>query len=235
MTAFAAAHFDVDETEVHFADNHIHAGNEKVSFAELAQQCHLHRVSLSATGFYSTPEIQFERETGKGHPYFYYANGAAVTEVLVDTLTGEYKVLGVDILHDAGHSLNPAIDIGQIEGGFIQGMGWLTTEELIWDDSGRLLTLSPSSYKIPAIGDTPERFNVALLPDSPNRKATIYHSKGVGEPPLMLAISVWSALRDAISSLAEYRHSSRLDTPATPERVLWAVRETMSMNHEKLG
>ena len=234
MTAFAATHFGVDETEVHFADNHIHAGNNKVSFAELAQQCHLHRVSLSATGFYRTPEILFERETGKGRPYFYYTNGAAVSEVLIDTLTGEYKVLGVDILHDTGHSINPAIDIGQIEGGFIQGMGWLTTEELIWDDRGRLLTRSPSSYKIPAIGDTPVHFNVALLPDSPNRKATIYHSKGVGEPPLMLAISVWSALRDAVASLADYRHSPQLDTPATPERVLWAVRETMSINHEKL-
>ena len=234
MTASAAANFGVTETDVHFEDNHIHAGSEKLGFAELAQLCHLQRVSLSATGFYRTPEIQFARETGKGQPYYYYANGAAVSEVLIDTLTGEYKVLGVDILHDTGHSINPAVDTGQIEGGFIQGMGWLTTEELIWDDEGRLLTRSPSSYKIPAIGDTPVHFNVELMPDNPNRKATIYHSKGVGEPPLMLAISVWAALRDAVASLADYRYSPRLDTPATPERVLGAVHETMSMSHEKL-
>ena len=234
MTAIAAAYFGAAKTDVHFEDNHIHAGSEKISFAELAQQCHLQRVSLSATGFYRTPEIRFERETGKGQPYYYYANGAAVSEVLIDTLTGEYKVLGVDILHDAGQSINPDIDIGQIEGGFIQGMGWLTTEELIWDDEGRLLTRSPSSYKIPAIGDTPAHFNVELLPESPNHKATIYHSKGVGEPPLMLAISVWAALRDAVASLADYRYSPRLDTPATPERVFRAVREAMGMSHGKL-
>jgi xanthine dehydrogenase large subunit len=234
MTAFAATHFDVDESEVYFADNQVHAGTSRLGFAEFVQLCNLQRLSLSATGFYRTPEIQFDRETGKGRPYYYYANGAAVSEVLIDTLTGEYKVSGVDILHDVGHSLNPAIDIGQIEGGFIQGMGWLTTEELVWDDLGRLLTRSPATYKIPTIGDTPAHFKVDLLPDSPNRKASIYHSKGVGEPPFMLAISVWCALRDAIASLAGYRHSPRLDTPATPEKVLRAVRETMSRNHEKL-
>ena len=234
MTACAAAYFGVSETDVDFEDNHIHVGSEKISFSELAHLCHLQRISLSATGFYRTPEIQFVRETGKGQPYYYYANGAAVSEVLIDTLTGEYKVLGIDILHDTGNSINPAVDIGQIEGGFIQGMGWLTTEELLWDDKGCLLTRSPSSYKIPTIGDTPVHFNVELLPDSQNRKATIYHSKGVGEPPLMLAISVWSALRDAVASLADYRYSPRLDTPATPERVLGAVRKTMSMRRETL-
>jgi xanthine dehydrogenase large subunit len=142
--------------------------------------------------------------------------------VLIDTLTGEYRVERVDICHDVGRSLNPAIDLGQIEGGFIQGMGWLTSEELTWDGEGRLTTLGPATYKIPAVGDTPPVFNVELLPDSPNAEATVFRSKAVGEPPLMLAISVWSALRDAVASLAAYRVHPQLDTPATPERVLMA-------------
>ena len=180
------------------------------------------RISLSATGFYKTPKIHYDRKTGKGRPFYYYANGAAVSEVIIDTLTGEYKVTQVDICHDVGSSINPALDIGQIEGGFIQGMGWLTSEELVWDSSGRLTTNNTASYKIPAISDTPIRFNVELLPKSPNMEATIFHSKAVGEPPLMLAISIWSALRDAISSVSNYRISPRLDTPATPERVFKA-------------
>ena len=179
-------------------------------------------MQLSATGFYRTPKIYYDREKAKGRPFFYYANGAAVSEVLVDTLTGEYKVSRVDICHDVGTSLNPALDIGQIEGGFIQGMGWLTFEELAWNDDGRLLTVGPATYKIPAIGDTPPEFHVELLPDSPNAEATIFRSKAVGEPPLMLAISTWSALRDAVASLAHYKVNPSLDPPATPERVLAA-------------
>ena len=181
------------------------------------------RVSLSSTGFYKTPKIHFDRATGKGRPFFYYSTGAAVSEVLIDTLTGEYKLLRADILHDVGHSLNPAIDIGQIEGAFIQGMGWLTTEELMWNEQGRLLSNNPATYKIPAISDTPCDFRVNLVPDDPNREHTIYNSKAVGEPPFMLGISVWSALKDAIASVADYQFSPALDTPATPERVLWAV------------
>ena len=142
---------------------------------------------------------------------------------MVDTLPGEYKLLRADLCQDVGQSLNPAIDIGQVEGAFIQGMGWLTTEELIWGDDGRLQTVNPASYKIPAIGDTPAEFNVELLPDSPNVEATIYHSKAVGEPPLMLGISVWSALRDAVSSLSDYTISPRMDPPATPECVLRSI------------
>lgn len=196
-----------------------------ISFPEAAQFAYFNRVSLSATGYYRTPKIWYDRDQARGRPFFYFANGAAVSEVVIDTLTGEYRVVGVDILHDVGRSLNPGVDMGQIEGGFIQGMGWLTTEELSWNAEGQLSSNSPANYKIPAISDTPERFNVALF-ERDNDEETVYHSKAVGEPPFMLAISVWSALRDAIASLADYRVSPVLDTPATPERVLKAVMET---------
>ncbi len=220
MTAFAAEHFSVPEEEVRFSSNRVIVGGNDLSFAEFARLAYMNRISLSATGYYRTPKIHYDRATASGRPFFYFANGAAVSEVLIDTLTGEYKVLRVDICHDVGRSLNPAIDIGQIEGAFIQGMGWMTTEELVWGEDGRLQTVGPASYKIPVIGDMPAQFNVELLPDSPNVEATIFHSKAVGEPPLMLAISVWSALRDAVASLAGYKYSPPMDTPATPERVL---------------
>ncbi|MDP5052566.1 MAG: xanthine dehydrogenase molybdopterin binding subunit, partial [Congregibacter sp.] len=222
LTVFASEHFGVSQDAVTFARNCISVGEHNVSFAQLVNLAYHHRIPLSATGFYRTPKIHYDRETATGRPFYYFANGAAVSEVLVDTLTGEYRVERVDICHDVGTSLNPAIDLGQIEGGFIQGMGWLTTEELAWDSDGRLTTTGPATYKIPAIGDTPPIFNVELLPDSPNAEATIFRSKAVGEPPLMLAISVWSALRDAVASLANYRVHPALDTPATPERVLMA-------------
>jgi len=225
LTAFAAEHFGVPDAEVVFRDGRVIAGTTTLDFAELAQLAYMHRVPLSATGFYHTPKIHYDRESARGRPFFYYAYGAAVSEVLIDTLTGEYRIVRVDICQDVGQSLNPAIDIGQVEGGYIQGMGWLTTEELVWDDEGRLQTLGPANYKIPSIGDTPIEFNVELLPDSPNVEATIFHSKAVGEPPLMLGISAWSALRDAISSIGDYRFSPALDTPATPERVLRACTE----------
>ncbi|NIB40945.1 xanthine dehydrogenase molybdopterin binding subunit [Pseudomaricurvus alkylphenolicus] len=220
---FACEHFNVDASQVVFADNQVTIGEKVMSFGELAQLAYTNRISLSSTGYYKTPKIHYDREKAAGRPFFYYANGAACSEVLIDTLTGEYKVTRVDILHDVGHSLNPAIDIGQIEGGFVQGMGWLTTEELMWNDQGRLLTTGPATYKIPAVADMPEVFNVELMPDEPNREATIYNSKAVGEPPFMLAISVWSALRDAVASVADYQVSPELHTPATPERVLAAV------------
>ncbi len=223
LITFASEHFEVDAGEIRFANNQVHIGEQVMSFGEFAQLAYVNRISLSSTGYYKTPKIHYDRESASGRPFFYFANGASVSEVIVDTLTGEYKVLRTDILHDVGKSLNPAIDIGQIEGGFVQGMGWLTTEELQWDDKGRLLTSGPATYKIPAIADMPEVFNVALMPDEPNREATIYNSKAVGEPPLMLAMSVWSALRDAVSSLSGYRVSPPLDTPATPERVLQAI------------
>ena len=223
LIAFACEKYNVSEADVSFKNSQVLVGTETFSFAELVQQAYMGRVSLSSTGYYKTPKIHFDRATGKGRPFFYYSTGAAVSEVLIDTLTGEYKLLRADILHDVGHSLNPAIDIGQIEGAFIQGMGWLTTEELVWNDQGRLLSNNPATYKIPAISDTPSDFRVDLVPDDPNREQTIYNSKAVGEPPFMLGISVWSALKDAISSVSDYKLSPALDTPATPERVLWAV------------
>ncbi len=225
LTGFAAEHFAVPAESVVFKDSCVCAGEHTFTFTEFIQLAYMQRISLSATGYYRTPKIHYDRDKARGRPFFYYAYGAAVSELLIDTLTGEYKVLRTDICHDAGQSLNPAIDIGQIEGGFIQGMGWLTTEELVWGEDGRLQTANPASYKIPAIGDTPPQFNIELLPDSPNVEATIFHSKAIGEPPLMLAISVWCALRDAIASVADYRLSPVLDAPATPERVLMACNE----------
>ena len=176
------------------------------------------RVQLSAAGFYKTPRIYWDRAAGRGDPFYYFAYGASCSEVTIDTLTGEYVVDRVDILHDCGKSLNPALDIGQIEGGFVQGMGWLTTEELWWDAQGRLRTHAPSTYKIPACGDRPRVFNVRLF-ENENNEDAIFRSKAVGEPPLMLAISVLHALSDAVASVADYRVCPRLDSPATPERV----------------
>lgn len=221
---FACEKYAINAKQVKFDNNHIIAGEQRFSFAEFIQLAYMERVSLSSTGFYKTPKIHFDRATATGRPFFYFATGAAVSEVIIDTLTGEYKTLRTDILQDVGHSINPAIDIGQIEGAFVQGMGWLTTEELVWNEQGRLLSNNPATYKIPAINDAPADFRVALVPDAPNREHTIYNSKAVGEPPFMLGISVWSALKDAIASIADYKQSPILDTPATPERVLWAVQ-----------
>ncbi|MBJ7275689.1 xanthine dehydrogenase molybdopterin binding subunit [Marinobacter salarius] len=226
LVEFAAETYGVSADSVRFENNQVHVGEQQFGWAEFVQQAYMARVSLSSNGFYSTPKIHYDRETGQGRPFLYYANGAACAEVVVDTLTGEYKTMRVDILHDVGQSLNPAVDIGQIEGGFVQGMGWLTTEELVYSDEGRLLSNGPATYKIPAVSDAPPDFRVALLPHSPNREATVFRSKAVGEPPLMLGMAVWSALRDAVSSVADYRYCPPLDTPATPERVLQAVTAT---------
>lgn len=196
--------------------------NHKCSWPEVAKAAYMDRVPLSATGFYATPDIGYDRTTASGRPFYYFACGAAVSEVAIDTLTGETRVLRTDILHDVGRSINPALDLGQIEGGYVQGLGWLTHEELVWDSSGRLLTDGPANYKIPAISDMPIDFRVSLLADSPNDEATVFHSKAVGEPPLMLAISAFSAIRDAIASLSTQRRFVPLDAPATPERVLLA-------------
>ena len=226
LVEFAAETYGVSADSVRFENNQVNVGEQQFGWAEFVQQAYMARVSLSSNGFYSTPKIHYDRETGQGRPFLYYANGAACAEVVVDTLTGEYKTMRVDILHDVGQSLNPAVDIGQIEGGFVQGMGWLTTEELVYSDEGRLLSNGPATYKIPAVSDAPPDFRVALLPQSPNREATVFRSKAVGEPPLMLGMAVWSALRDAVSSVADYRYSPPLDTPATPERLLQAVTAT---------
>ena len=232
LAAFFAEQFNVPAEDVIFAAGQVSAGGHHLPFTQLIQNAYMARISLSATGYYRTPKIYYDRETGSGRPFFYFANGAAVSEVSVDTLTGEYTLDKVDILHDVGTSLNPAIDRGQIEGGFIQGMGWLTTEDLRWDDSGRLISNNMATYKIPAIGDMPAHFNVALF-DRPNAEDSIYHSKAVGEPPFMLAISVWCAIKDAIASLADYKVDPDLPAPATPEKVLMAINAIHSAGGEQ--
>lgn len=207
--------------EVVFEGGRVRAGSGDYSFAEVAALTYAARISLSSTGYYKTPEIKWDRIKGQGRPFFYFAYGAAVTEVVIDTLTGENRILRADILHDAGASLNPALDIGQVEGGYVQGAGWLTTEELVWDDQGRLRTHAPSTYKIPACADRPDVFNVALW-QGENRADTIYKSKAVGEPPLMLGISAFLALSDAAAACgAGYPD---LQAPATAETVLNAVQ-----------
>ncbi len=223
LIEFAAEHWDVPRRQIEFLPDGIRLGNQMVSFSMLVKKAYMARVPLSSTGFYKTPKIHWDRASGKGRPFYYFAYGAACSEVTVDTLTGEYRVERVDILHDVGKSLNPAIDMGQIEGGFVQGMGWLTTEELWWDDKGRLRTHAPSTYKIPACGDRPRTFNVEVLQNVQNREDTIFRSKAVGEPPLMLAISVLHAISDAVASMADHKICPRLDAPATPERVLRTI------------
>ncbi|MEX2453595.1 MAG: xanthine dehydrogenase molybdopterin binding subunit [Rhodospirillaceae bacterium] len=223
MTTVVADRFGVAPDAVAFRQNRVYAGNESLSFAEAAELSWRERVSLSAEGFYRTPDIHWDAATMTGSPFYYFTYGACIAEVAIDTLTGESRVLAADILQDCGASLNPSIDLGQIEGAFVQGMGWLTSEELVWDDKGRLMTHGPSTYKIPGSRDVPPHFKVHILEDAPNRVPTIYRSKAVGEPPLMLAIAVWLAIRDAVGSLAGHRLMPKLDAPATPEAILTAV------------
>lgn len=220
---FAAERYQVPLDQVVFLPNRVRVGNQEISFNDLVKQAFVARIQLSAAGFYKTPKIHWDRAKGRGHAFYYYAYGAACSEVSVDTLTGEYVVERTDILHDTGRSLNRAIDIGQIEGGFIQGMGWLTTEELWWDGKGRLRTHAPSTYKIPLASDRPKIFNVALTDWSEAYEPTIHRSKAVGEPPLPHGMSVLHALSDAIASVADHRFCPQLDAPATPERVLMAI------------
>lgn len=191
---------------------------------ELVQSAYAARVPLWSHGFYATPDIHYDRHTLTGRPFYYFAYGAACSEVAIDTLTGEHKLLRVDILHDVGQSLHPEIDRGQIEGGFAQGLGWLTSEELVWNDQGLLQTRGASTYKIPTAADLPPHFKVALWPEA-NRKDNVGGSKAVGEPPFMLAISVFEALRDAIGSVCPQGPRVALDAPATPERVLRAIQQ----------
>jgi len=232
LSEYIEEHYSVSESAIEFANDEIRIATERepvvLSWEMLAKAAYLARVQLSATGFYKTPKIHYDRETASGRPFLYYANGAAVSEVIIDTLTGEHRLLRCDILHDVGQSINPAIDIGQIEGGYIQGLGWLTTEELQWNEKGRLTTDGPATYKIPAIGDAPTEFNVALLQNTPNSEHTVLRSKAVGEPPLMLAISAFCAIRDAIGSVAEYKVFPKLNAPATPEEVLRCCQQVQA-------
>ncbi len=207
--------------EVRFGDGQVQVGTRSMRFAELAAQAYMARVPLSATGFYKTPKISWDRQKGKGRPFLYFAYGAAISEVELDTLTGENRIIRTDILHDVGNSLNPALDIGQIEGAFVQGAGWLTIEELRWDDDGRLLTSAPATYKIPCASDTPDMLNVALW-DGANLEKTIYRSKAVGEPPFVHGMSVFFALADAVAAAGGDRH---FDAPATAERLLMVLNK----------
>jgi xanthine dehydrogenase large subunit len=228
IAAFLAERHQADVSEVQFLPGRIRVKGHEMSFDKAVNQAYCARVPLSATGFYATPKIHWDRDAAKGRPFFYFAYGAAVSEVVLDTLTGENRILRTDILHDAGRSLNPAIDLGQIEGGFVQGAGWLTMEELVWDQRGRLRTHAPSTYKIPACSDRPMELRMALW-DGDNTEETIYRSKAVGEPPLMLGISVFLALSDAVASTGDYCVYPALDAPATPERLLMTVEAVKRM------
>jgi len=223
MARVAAERFGCEPDEVVFEDGAVFparpGSNERLTFGELAKLCWTKAVSLSATGFYRVPDLSWDAKAGRGTPFFYFSYGAAVAEVALDTLTGEHRVLTAHLVQDCGRSLNPAIDLGQIEGAFVQGMGWLTSEELWWDGAGRLRTLGPSTYKIPGSRDVPPVFRARLLEGTPNRAAaTIFRSKAVGEPPLLLATAVANALRDAAGG-------ATLDFPATPERLMAAIKK----------
>jgi xanthine dehydrogenase large subunit len=223
IAALLAADHGVQPETIAFRDGAVLVGNTAVPFAEAVRKAYLARVQLSAAGFYATPRITWNRDKAEGRPFLYFAYGAACSEVTVDTMTGEMRVDRVDILHDCGKSLNPAIDVGQIEGGFVQGMGWLTTEELVWDEKGRLRTHAPSTYKIPCSSDVPAAFVTRLWESEGNREDTIFRSKAVGEPPLMLGISAFLALSDAVAAAGDHRIYPALDAPATPERILMAI------------
>ena len=225
LRGFIEAEWKVPPDRVEFHAGKVLINNRAMDLAEVAHAAYQARVQLSATGFYRTPKITWDRAKASGRPFYYFAYGAACSEVTVDTMTGEMRLDRVDILHDVGKSINPAVDIGQIEGGFVQGVGWLTTEELVWDSAGRLQTHGPSTYKIPTASDVPADFRIALFESGGNREDVVYRSKAVGEPPLMLAISVFSAITDAIASLRPGT-MPRLDAPATPEAIMRAIRAT---------
>ena len=225
LVDFLVREYKVTQEDVEFRNGQVRVRNQFLSFEEVIQKAYFGQVSLSSTGFYRTPKIFYDRDKAAGRPFYYFAYGAACSEVIVDTLTGEYKMLRTDILHDVGASLNPAIDIGQVEGAFVQGMGWLTIEELVWNGKGKLMTNGPASYKIPAIADMPLDLRVKLVENRKNPEDTVFHSKAVGEPPFMLGIAVWCAIKDAVASLADYRVQPLIDAPATPERVLWGVEQ----------
>ena len=223
LAAFAAERFETGIESIRFSNGLVRIGGTSISFADLVRVAYEARVQLWGDGFYATPKINWSPQTMRGRPFYYFAYGAAVSEVVIDTLSGEFTALRTDILHDAGRSLNPAIDIGQIEGGFVQSMGWLTSEELVWHPkTGMLLTHAPSTYKIPTANDVPAVLNTTLF-DSPNREPSIHRSKAVGEPPMLLAFSVLLAIRDAISAAGGHRVDPPLRAPATPEAILDAL------------
>jgi xanthine dehydrogenase large subunit len=213
------------KNEPMYKSGHIYFGNRVFNFDQIIKEAYLNRVSLSSSGFYSTPKINFNKKTFKGRPFYYFCYGAAVTEVTIDTLTGESVLDRVDILQDAGNAINPALEHGQIEGGFVQGQGWLTMEEVIWGEDGKIKTFSPSTYKIPAVTDIPKTFNVEIYKKGMNVEKVVNKAKTTGEPPLMLAMSVFFAIKDAIASISNYQKIPNLDAPATAEKILLSIKK----------
>ena len=213
------------KTEPLYKNGNIYIGNRIFNFEHIIKEAYLNRISLSSSGFYSTPKINFNKKTFKGRPFYYFCYGAAVTEVTIDTLTGESVLDRVDILHDVGNAINPALERGQIEGGFVQGQGWLTMEEVVWDKSGKIKTFSPSTYKIPAINDIPTKFNVEIFKKGLNVEKVVNKAKTTGEPPLMLAMSVFFAIKDAIASTVNYNKAPVINAPATPEKILLSIKK----------
>ena len=229
MKEFLAKKYQLSVTDIVFKNNQVHLGVESIPFEKAVKECYFGRISLSTTGFYATPKIHYDAKTRKGRPFFYFSYGAAVSEVVIDTLTGEMKLLQVDILHDVGQSINPAIDIGQIEGGFMQGLGWLTTEELWWNPKGKLMTNTPSTYKIPTAFDWPKEARTNLYASTGNIENTIYKSKAVGEPPLMLAFSAFHAIKHAIRAQVGQEGILHLSAPATPESILKVLSNPLNL------
>ena len=234
LSMFLASRVNVEPSTITYSDGKVFFGTNDMGFAELAKEAWLSRIPLFANGFHATPEVSWNKKnTVANNPFYYFSYGAAVTEVAIDTLTGENKILQTDILHDVGNSINPSIDRGQIEGGFVQGAGWLTTEELVWSASGELKTHSPSTYKIPTFRDQPIKFNVNFFDSGGNSKPTIYRSKAIGEPPLMLAISVLMAISDAMRGFNQAKKYPALDSPATPEKILLSLKKMNFKAHDK--
>ena len=211
------------KNNVIYKNEKIFIGKYIFKFNDIVQEAYLNRISLSSNGFYSTPKINFNKKKFYGRPFLYFCYGAAVTEVIIDTLTGENIISKVDILHDAGNAINPALELGQIEGGFVQGQGWLTMEEVNWKANGQITTFSPSTYKIPAVSDIPKKFKVEIYKEGKNKEEVANKAKTTGEPPLMLAMSVFFAIKDAIASTSNYKKTPHLDAPATPEKILLSI------------
>ena len=220
----------MSKNEPLYKNESIILGNKSFKFKNIIQEAYLNRISLSSTGFYSTPKINFDKEKFHGRPFLYFCYGASVTEVTIDILTGENIIDRVDILHDAGNAINPALELGQIEGGFVQGQGWLTIEEIKWRSNGQITTFSPSTYKIPAVSDVPKKFNVEIFKEGKNKENVVNKSKTTGEPPLMLAMSVFFAIKDAIASTANYKKIPIIDAPATPEKILMSINRLKKIN-----
>ena len=224
LSAYIKRKYKIKNGEGIYENGIVKFKGKSFKFNSLIKEAYLNRVSLSSSGFYATPKIHFDKKNFKGRPFLYFCYGAAVSEVMIDTLTGENKIIRTDILHDAGKAINPAIEIGQIEGGFVQGAGWLTMEEVNWKSNGQITTHSPSTYKIPAVSDMPEKFNVEIFKKGKNIEKVINKSKSTGEPPLMNSMSVFFAIKNAIASIGDYKINPKLDAPATPEKILMSIK-----------